>query len=148
MGALLVAALVLTISRPGRTLAAASAASRLSGPGFNQKFRHLAYWLEAAWLVRRLEELGVEHVHAHFGTNPAAVALIVRAWGGPPFSFTAHGPDEFDAPITLSLSQKVAAARFVAAISSFGRSQLMRWSNPSEWDKIHVIPCGVDKSFL
>ena len=142
------AAVVLLLARPARTFRAARAAYRLSGPGFDQKFRHLAYWLEAAWLVRRLEELGVEHVHAHFGTNPAAVALIVRAWGGPPFSFTAHGPDEFDAPITLSLSQKVAAARFVAAISSFGRSQLMRWSNPSEWDKIHVIPCGVDKSFL
>ena len=142
------AAVVLLLARPARTFRAARAAYRLSGPGFDQKFRHLAYWLEAAWLVRRLEELDVEHVHAHFGTNPAAVALIVRAWGGPPFSFTAHGPDEFDAPITLSLSQKVAAARFVAAISSFGRSQLMRWSNPSEWDKIHVIPCGVDKSFL
>jgi glycosyltransferase involved in cell wall biosynthesis len=113
-----------------------------------QKFRHLAYFLEAAWLVRRLDRLGVEHVHAHFGTNPAAVALIVRAWGGPPFSFTAHGPDEFDAPVTLSLGQKVAAAAFVAAISSYGRSQLMRWSAPAEWGKIEVVRCGVDRAFL
>jgi glycosyltransferase involved in cell wall biosynthesis len=145
---LVFAAVLLLLARPIRTLRAVRAAYRLSGRGFDQKFRHFAYWLEAAWLVRRLERLGVEHLHAHFGTNPAAVALIVRAWGGPPFSFTAHGPDEFDAPVALSLSQKVAAARFVAAISSFGRSQLMRWSEPCQWSKIKVIRCGLDKSFL
>jgi glycosyltransferase involved in cell wall biosynthesis len=142
------AAALLFVARPARTFRAARAACRLSGPGFDQKVRHLAYWLEAAWLVRRLDHHGIEHLHAHFGTNPAAVALIVRAWGGPPFSFTAHGPDEFDAPVTLSLSQKVAAARFAVAISSFGRSQLMRWSRPSEWSKIKVIRCGVDEGFL
>jgi glycosyltransferase involved in cell wall biosynthesis len=108
----------------------------------------VAYWLEAAWLVRRLEQLKVEHLHAHFGTNPAAVALIVRAWGGPPFSFTVHGPDEFDAPLALSLERKIEAASFVAAISSYGRSQLMRWSSPGDWDKIQVIRCGLDKGYL
>ena len=143
-----VAAVLLLMSRPLKTFRAAGAAYRLSAPGFDQKLSHLAYFLEAAWLVRRLERLGVEHLHAHFGTNPAAVGLIARAWGGPPFSFTAHGPDEFDAPITLSLGQKIAAAKFVAAISSYGRSQLMRWSDPAQWDKIKVVRCGLDRSFL
>jgi len=145
---LLSAALLLLFSRPLRALAAIGAARRLSGPGFSQKFRHLAYWLEAAWLVRRLERLGVEHLHAHFGTNPAAVALIVRAWGGPPFSFTVHGPDEFDAPVALSLQAKIEAASFVAAISSYGRSQLMRWSDPEQWVKIGVVRCGLGRDFL
>jgi colanic acid/amylovoran biosynthesis glycosyltransferase len=145
---LLLAALLLLLSRPGKTFRAANAARRLSGPGADQKLRHLAYWLEAAWLVRRLERLGVEHLHAHFGTNPAAVALIARRWGGPPFSFTVHGPDEFDAPITLSLGRKIAGASFVAAISSYCRSQLMRWSSPSDWDKIKVVRCGLDPAFL
>jgi glycosyltransferase involved in cell wall biosynthesis len=40
------------------------------------------------------------------------------------------------------------AATFVAAISSFTRSQLMRWSKPSDWKKIKVIRCGVDERFL
>jgi glycosyltransferase involved in cell wall biosynthesis len=141
-------ALALLFSRPGKTLRAAAAARRLSGPGARQKFRHLAYWLEAAWLTRRLDKLRIEHLHAHFGTNPAAVALIARAWGGPPFSFTVHGPDEFDAPIQLALGKKVAAAKFVAAISSYGRSQLMRWSSPDRYDKIEIVRCGVDRDFL
>jgi len=146
--ALLGAAIVLAFSRPGKSVSALAIAQRLAGPGLKQKFRHLAYWLEAAWLIRRMEALKIQHLHAHFGTNPAAVAAIAHAWGGPPFSFTVHGPDEFDAPVALGLAAKIAAASFVAAISSYGRSQLMRWSAPNEWDKIEVIRCGIDEHFL
>lgn len=142
------AALLLSFSRPAKTLVALVAALRLSPPGFERKVRHLAYWLEAAWLVRQTKQLAVQHLHAHFGTNPTAVAAIVRAWGGPPFSFTAHGPDEFDAPIALSLAAKIRTASFVVAISSYGRAQLMRWSDPRQWDKIKVIRCGLDAGFL
>jgi colanic acid/amylovoran biosynthesis glycosyltransferase len=145
---LLLSALVLLVLRPVRALDSIAAAERLSGPGLHQKVRHLAYWLEAAWLVRRFERLKVEHLHAHFGTNPAAVAVIVGAWGGPPFSFTVHGPDEFDAPMTLSLPAKIEAASFVAAISSYGRSQLMRWSSPDCWGRIGVVRCGLDRDYL
>src|SRR5690348_8262330 len=68
-------AIVVSISRPIRSLRALKAAWRLSGPGLAAKARHAIYWLEAAWLFRRFNEIGIEHVHAHFGTNPAAVAL-------------------------------------------------------------------------
>lgn len=145
---LLGSALILCAQRPRKTGLAVAMARRLSAPGVKSKFRHAAYWLEAAWLVRRLTKLHVEHLHVHFGTNPTAVAAIASAWGGPSFSFTAHGPDEFDAPIQLSLGAKVAAAKFVAAISSYGRSQLMRWSDKNHWNKIKVVRCGLGADFL
>lgn len=148
LGRLVGAAMALSLSRPAKSLAALAAAYRLSGPGLKSKARNLVYWLEAAWLTRRLEALGVEHLHAHFGTNPAAIGALVRAFGGPPFSFTVHGPDEFDAPLALALPAKIAAASFVAAISSYGRSQLMRWCPPDQWDKIKVIRCGLDADFI
>jgi len=148
MATLILSALVLSATRPAKTLAAMNAARRLSGPGLKRKARHAAYWLEAAWLMRRLVHYRIEHLHAHFGTNPAAVAAIAQAWGGPPFSFTAHGPDEFDAPVELGLPEKIRRAAFVAAISSFGRAQLMRWSDPEDWDKIKIVRCGLDRSFL
>lgn len=148
VGPLFLSALHLFFSRPGRTMSALATAYRLSGPGLKSKMRQLAYWLEAGWLTRRLAELKVEHLHAHFGTNPAAVAAIAHAWGGPPFSFTVHGPDEFDAPVALSLAGKIERSAFVAAISSYGRSQLMRWSDPSQWSKIQIVRCGLDQAFL
>ena len=146
--ALMSSAVGLALSRPLRAVRSLGAALRLSAPGFRSKFLHLAYWLEAAWLTRRMRALRIDHLHAHFGTNPAAVAAIARAWGGPPFSFTAHGPDEFDAPIALSLGRKIEGASFVAAISSFGRSQLMRWCDPTQWGKINVVRCGLDRDYL
>jgi glycosyltransferase involved in cell wall biosynthesis len=142
------AALGLFLTRPVKSVASFVTALRLSGPGIRQKARHIAYWLEAAWLLRRLERLRIDHLHAHFGTNPAAIAAIAGAWGGPSFSFTVHGPDEFDAPIALSLSAKIKAASFVVAISSYGRSQLMRWCEPKHWGKIEVIRCGLGADFL
>jgi len=145
---LILAALILLLSRPARTLHAIGTARRLSAAGVKSKVRHVAYWLEAAWVVRRLDGLRVEHLHAHFGTNPAAVAAIAHAWGGPPFSFTVHGPDEFDAPVSLSLRAKIEAASFVAAISDYGQSQLMRWSSPDDWAKMGVVRCGLDRDFL
>jgi len=110
--------------------------------------RHLAYLAEAASLVRLARKRGFLHVHAHFGTNPPAVCVLARTLGELSFSFTVHGPEEFDRPGPLKLGSKVAEADFVIAISEYGRSQLFRWSDHEHWRKIHVVHCGVDELFL
>src|SRR5262249_46372761 len=95
-----------------------------------------------------LGTLRVSHLHAHFGTNAATIALLARTLGGPPFSFTVHGPEEFDEPFQLSLDWKIQSAKFVVAVSSFGRSQLCRWSPAAQWSKIRVVHCGIDDALL
>ncbi len=110
--------------------------------------RHLMYLVEAVVLSRWCRRDGIDHLHAHFGTNSAAIALLTWRVSGIPYSFTAHGPDEFERAAWLSLDVKLEHAAFVACVSSFGRSQLMRWSNPDQWHKIEVIHCGVDQSFF
>jgi glycosyltransferase involved in cell wall biosynthesis len=110
--------------------------------------RRVAYLAEASWLTRRLIENEIAHLHTHFGTNSAMVARLSRKLGGPPYSFTVHGPDEFDRPVEIDLKGKVADSAFCVAISSFGRGQLMRWSELSDWKKIEVVRCGVDDDFI
>jgi colanic acid/amylovoran biosynthesis glycosyltransferase len=110
--------------------------------------RRAAYLIEGAALAWRLEQQSIDHLHAHFGTNPAMVARLASALSGIPYSFTVHGPDEFDAPVQLDLKGKIADCAFCVAISSYGRSQLMRWSAFHDWSKIKVVRCGVDESFL
>jgi len=107
--------------------------------------RQMAYLVEACWLAGQME--GVEHLHAHFGTNAAAVARLTHLLCGVPYSFTVHGPEEFDGPQWLDLPGKIADSRFAVAISSFGRSQLMRWTDPRDWGKLRVVRCGVDAIF-
>ena len=133
------------VRAPGRFLKAFALAVRSAQGTPRQLPRRLAYLAEACWLARRLE--GVSHLHAHFGTNPAAVARLLHTLTGLPYSFTVHGPEEFDAPVGLELAGKIADARLVAGVSSFGRSQLMRWSRVADWPKLHVVRCGIDARF-
>jgi glycosyltransferase involved in cell wall biosynthesis len=113
-------------------------------PGTGGRLRHMIYLIEAAYIARRCAELRIAHLHAHFGTNSTTVAMLSQALGGPRYSFTVHGPEEFDAPAALSLGTKIERAAFTVAISSFGRSQLCRWVDPSLWHRLHVVPCGIE----
>ncbi len=108
---------------------------------------HLIYLAEACRIVPWLEEFGARHVHAHFGTNSAEVVMLAKALGGPAYSFTVHGPEEFDRPEFLKIGEKVKHAAFVVAISSFGRSQLYRWVEYADWPKIKVVHCGLEPAF-
>ncbi|PSR14283.1 colanic acid biosynthesis glycosyltransferase WcaL [filamentous cyanobacterium CCP3] len=109
---------------------------------------HLAYLAEACVLLAWFKAAEIDHVHAHFGTNSATVAMLCHALGGPPYSFTVHGPEEFDKVRAISLAEKIRRAAFVVAISSFGKSQLYRWTALADWPKIHVVRCGLDQNFL
>ena len=148
IAALLAAAFSSLLTHPGKAAGALAAALRMAGPEPRRIIRHLAYFAEAAWLAKRMRGERVDHLHAHFGTNPAAVARLAHRLSGIPYSFTVHGPDEFDAPVPLDLAGKIADAAAVVAISSYGRSQLMRWSAPHHWPKLAVVRCGLDRAFL
>jgi colanic acid/amylovoran biosynthesis glycosyltransferase len=133
---------------PARLARALGLALRLGWRSERGLARHVAYLGEACVLARWLRREPVDHLHAHFGTNSAAVAMLCHAVGGPSFSFTVHGPDEFDKPEFLGLGEKIHQSAFVVAISSFGRSQLCRWSRYEDWAKIHVVRCGVEDELL
>ncbi|OIQ44999.1 MAG: colanic acid biosynthesis glycosyltransferase WcaL [Roseobacter sp. MedPE-SW] len=106
--------------------------------------RHLIYLAEACYVAAHCQGAGVDHMHAHFGTNATAVALLAQTLGGPGYSFTTHGPEEFDAPVALSLGEKLNRARFAVAISSFGKSQLSRWAEFGVWNQLKVVHCGIE----
>ena len=144
-------AVVRALARPvalARSAAAAWSMAGAAGGGTPSRLRHLAYLAEACRLREITARAGARHLHAHFGTNPAAVARLCRLLGGPPYSFTVHGPEEFDRPVQLSLAEKAADARFVACVSSFGRSQLLRWLEPEDWDRAVIVRCGLDAAYL
>ena len=136
------------VTRPIRFARALRSAGKLARIAGRNRIKHLIYLAEACVLLGWLQRDGVAHLHAHFGTNPAAVALLCRQLGGPPYSFTVHGPEEFDHPVELALAEKIHHAKFVVAIGSFGRSQLWRWASYGDWPKIQVVHCGLEISDL
>lgn len=145
---LLPSALLMLMRSPARFVSAAWNALRLSQGSDRGLAKHLAYLVEACRLGLWAGEAGVTHLHAHFGTNAAEVAFQAHLLTGISFSFTVHGPEEFDKPLQLKLREKAAAARFVVAITSHCRSQLYRWINFADWPKIEIIGCGLGADFL
>ncbi len=107
--------------------------------------RHMfAYLPEAAILAHWCRRNNIQHLHAHFGTNPAAIAMLASRISGVPYSFTVHGPEEFDKWPFLGLADKIRHSMFVVAISSYGRSQLYRCVEHEHWNKVQVVHCGLE----
>jgi glycosyltransferase involved in cell wall biosynthesis len=135
-------------SRPRRFFNALRLALKIGRKSDRGIVVNLAYLVEACVVLDWCKSLAINHIHAHFGSNPASVAMLCRVLGGPSYSFTIHGPHEFDNPEALAIPEKIQYAAFVVAISEFTKSRLSCWSDHSHWSKIHVVHCGVDRLFL
>ena len=131
---------------PRQFAAAIGLARRRAAAGESSLARQIIYLAEGAHIAARARELQIEHIHAHFGTNSTRVASYARLLGGPRFSFTVHGPEDFDNTAALDLGGKLAGAEFCATVSSYGRSQMCRWAQTGDWDKVQVVHCGLDLS--
>ena len=144
---LLLTMLRIFVASPGRFFSSFALAIRMGRRADRPLPYHLVYLAEACRILPWLKSFGAAHVHAHFGSNSAEIVMLAHSLGGPPFSFTVHGQEEFDKPQFLGIAEKVRRAAFVVTISSYGRSQLYRWVAPEFWRKIHVVHCGLEPTY-
>ena len=135
--------MVEAVSNPRRFWGALRTWCRFVAPDLRD-FRKIAYLFEAARFKREAQRRDLRHVHAHFASNAATVALLAHQLGGPTFSFTAHGPEDFDEAEPLRLTLKMERAAFVVAISEHARGQLAIRVGTRHWDKLHLVRCGLD----
>ncbi len=141
-------ALMTALSQPGPLARAVALAWRIGRGSERGLLIHLVYVLEAMLLAKWCRRDKIDHLHVHFGTNPATVAMLAKQFSGTPYSITVHGIEEFEKAIVLSLDVKLQHSEFAVCVSSYGRSQLMRWVPADLWNKIKLVRCGVDQSFL
>ncbi len=146
--ALVITACKVLLNAPFRFVVAFRLATQMGVHADRSFIYHWFYLLEACQVLIWLKQSGAQHVHAHFGTNSAEVVMLANALGGPSYSFTVHGPEEFDKPQFLGLAEKIVRSSFVVAISSFGQSQLYRWIPYKEWQKVKIVHCGLDADFF
>jgi glycosyltransferase involved in cell wall biosynthesis len=144
---LLQAAVSILALRPHRFLKALIAILRMMRRSDRAPHMHIVYLIEACGVAAVVRRSGAEHIHAHFGTNPAEVALLASRLSGASYSFTVHGYDEFDKPEFIGLRTKIHGSAFVVAVSHYGRSQLYRWCEREDQGKIKLIRCGVEQQF-
>jgi glycosyltransferase involved in cell wall biosynthesis len=132
------------LRHPRRYAATLRLALALSPPGLRARLWQLFYFAEAVLVADELGRRHVDHVHAHFVNVACWVALLAAELRGLTWSFTMHGPLELDEVERHRIAEKVRRADLVVCISDFARAQLMRQVEPSCWDKLHVVHCGVE----
>ena len=126
---------------PGRYLRSLTEAIGGSRGDLNLLAGALAFWPKAVAIAERFQREGVDHIHAHYGTHPALVALIVHRLTGIPFSFTVHAHDLYVHP--RMLDRKTAAAAFVVTISEYNQKRLRKLCPAELHERIRVVRCGI-----
>jgi glycosyltransferase involved in cell wall biosynthesis len=88
----------------------------------------------------------IDHIHAHFLSSPALVAMLAAAAAQIPYTATAHAFDIFQHSgkhRRTALRLKCERAAAIVAISAFNRQHLLE-QHPGLQARIDVIPNGID----
>ena len=138
------------LSRPGRWLAALPAAVRMGRR--SEKGCRLAPDLSGGGVLPPPTAVGLgaaappRPLRHQFG---AAVAMLCRLLGGPPYSVTIHGPEEFDAPWPLAPAREDPPRRLRRRHQPVHpQPALPLVPTTRDWSKIHVDPLRPDEVFL
>ena len=101
--------------------------------------RHL---VEALALVRRMEERGIAHLHAHFAHSPTSVAELAWLVSGIPYSFTAHAKDLYTT-LPANIARRTEHAEFVVTCTEANRQYLASVADLRATD-VALVRHGVD----
>ncbi len=103
--------------------------------------RHFFYLTEALIAGQWMRARALTYLHAHYTST---VAWFIHEVFRIRASHTLHGPAEFENAAAFHLREKIRDAVFVAAISHYGRSQILKYTAPEQWNKVAVCPLGID----
>jgi colanic acid/amylovoran biosynthesis glycosyltransferase len=131
------AALAETFRRPA-TVLKSLAALRESGSAAIL-LKNLAVFPKALWLARRARLEKADHLHAHWASTSATLAMVAAQVSGISWSFTAH---RWDIRENNLLGLKARGACFVRAISVHGAEELAAAAGAPGWSP-WVLHMGV-----
>ena len=99
---------------------------------------------QAVYVGLRLQDLGIDHVHAHFAGIAARTAFWIAKFFPITFSFTAHANDIF-APrnFEIGLEKLIQTARLIITETDYSE-KFLRERFPEHADRIHRIYNGLN----
>lgn len=97
---------------------------------------------KAVYLARRMKDLGIDHIHAHYASHPALEAWIINKLTGISYSITIHSHDIYDCHSMLG--PKLKNATFLAPISEYNIKYLENLLGDWVRTKCRVIHCGIN----
>jgi glycosyltransferase involved in cell wall biosynthesis len=101
------------------------------------------HFFEAAYLADILFREPVDHLHAHFASTPALVAMYTHRLCGISYTFTAHAKDIYVTDPEV-FRTKLEEARAVVTCTRYNRRFLSKQYGPLCDGKVHSIYHGLD----
>lgn len=99
----------------------------------------------AIYLLRWFRKQQLDHVHVHFGKEPANVAMLASILGHLPYSLTLHAYDIYRDNVDRALlDEKIRQARRVITVSQFNRDYLLANFRHANAECVVVHYNGVD----
>ena len=110
-----------------------------------QHTRMPGLFAEALLFLRKARENAIDHVHVHFATDSAIVAMIVHELGGPGYSVTAHAKDIYRSAVKPGLlSRVVERSRFTVTVCDANVRHLREILTPAAFARVRRLYNGVD----
>lgn len=77
-------------------------------------FKNLAVYFKGMWLAEVASRWGAQHIHAHWASTTATMAMVASQVSGIPWSFTAHRWDIVEDNLLADKAKHAAFARFIS----------------------------------
>lgn len=101
-------------------------------------------FVHALEVVRWARQHRLDHIHVHFGTSEATVALMANLLGEVPYSLTLHAFDIFRDNVDLRLlAQKINHSRFSVTVTEFNRDYLVASARGLDVERLRVCYNGI-----
>jgi colanic acid/amylovoran biosynthesis glycosyltransferase len=92
-----------------------------------RRLASVKYFLKAGVIADYVQREGICHVHAHFASSAASVALDVHRLTGVPYSLTTHAKDIYRHDLDIDyLRTKLDQAQFAVTVSDYNLEHLAR----------------------
>lgn len=105
--------------------------------------------MQATHVVRWCRKNRIKHLHVHFGTEEANVALLARMLGGPSYSLTLHAFDIFKDTVNRSLlAEKINHSKFTVTVSEFNHRFLLEEIPGVQAEKVRVNYNGINLNYF
>jgi len=95
---------------------------------------------KAVFIASLFKQKGIEHIHAHWASTTATMALVISELTDIPWSFTLH---RWDIKEDNMLKFKVQKAAFARCIAEDGRSEVLRIIGEAYQDQVKMLHLGV-----
>ncbi len=109
------------------------------GPLNANSWKLLYHWITGARLGAHLAAAGCTHLHVHFASVPAQIAMYASAFTDIPFTVVGHANDIFERGLLLPI--KAVRAKKFLTISNFNLAFLKGVGVAA--DKLAIVRCGV-----